>query len=122
MNFDELNQILKYEIFFHHNDQLQAAHIILSFKPISTHFQISKHIIKAKDPRLVRVNVAVEGFIQKALLTETQFVELLAHQVSQLIVEGEKIIPSEDEAEVQSEEAKKEGFESLVLEEDFELF
>ena len=66
--------------------------------------------------------MAVEGFNQKAPPTGTQFIELLAHQVAQLIVEGEEIIPSEDEAEVQSEEAKEEGFESLVHEEDFELF
>nr|POE92508.1 hypothetical protein CFP56_37952 [Quercus suber] len=80
------------------------------------------HIIKAKDTCLVKVDVAVEGFIQKAPPAKTQFVELLTQQVAQLIVEGEKIIPSKDEAEVQSKEAKNEGFESLVREEDFELF
>nr|POF09847.1 hypothetical protein CFP56_73237 [Quercus suber] len=43
-------------------------------------------------------------------------------EVAQLIAKGEEIIPSEDEAEVQSKEAKEEGFESLVREEDCEVF
>nr|POE95951.1 hypothetical protein CFP56_47045 [Quercus suber] len=43
-------------------------------------------------------------------------------EVAQLIAKGEEIIPSEDEAEVQSKEAEEEGFESLVREEDCEVF
>ena len=63
--------------------------------------------------------MTVEGFIRKPPPTGTQFMELLAHQVAQLIAEGEGIIPSEDEAKVQSEEFEEEGFKSLVCEEDF---
>ena len=48
--------------------------------------------------------------------------ELPAHQVAQLIAEGEEIIPLEEEAKVQSEEVEEEGFKSLVGEEDFEVF
>nr|POF00739.1 hypothetical protein CFP56_77029 [Quercus suber] len=43
-------------------------------------------------------------------------------EVAQLIAEGEEIILSEGKAKVQSKEAKEEGFESLVREEDFEVF
>lgn len=48
--------------------------------------------------------------------------ELPAHQMAQLIAEGEEIIPSKDETKVRSKEAKEKGFESLVHEEDFEVF
>lgn len=66
--------------------------------------------------------MAIEGFIRKAPLAGTQYVELPAHQVAQLIAKGKEIIPSKDETEVRSEEAKEKGFESLVCEEDFEVF
>lgn len=42
--------------------------------------------------------------------------------MAQLITEGEEIIPSEDEAKVQFEEAKEEGFQGIVCKEDFEVF
>ena len=42
--------------------------------------------------------------------------------MAQLIAEGEEIMPSEDEAEVQFEEVEEEGFKSLVYEEDLEVF
>lgn len=42
--------------------------------------------------------------------------------MAQLIAEGEEIIPSDDKAEAQSEKVEEESFESLVREEDFEVF
>ena len=42
--------------------------------------------------------------------------------MTQLIVEGEEIIPSEDEAKVQFEEAEEESFGSLVHKEVFKIF
>ena len=42
--------------------------------------------------------------------------------MTQLIVEGEEIIPSEDEAKVQFKEAKEESFGNLVHEEVFKIF
>ena len=65
VNFTDLNQILgflRFKIFLHNDGQLWVAHVILGFEPISTHFQISKHVIEAKDAHLARVNMAIEGF------------------------------------------------------------
>ena len=43
--------------------QLQAAHLILGYKPISSSFQVPKCIIKARDPYLQRISVVVPGFL-----------------------------------------------------------
>ena len=45
------------------DDHLQAAHVILGYKPISLGFQAPKCVIKANDPRLPRISVAFEGFV-----------------------------------------------------------
>ena len=45
------------------DNQLRAAHLILGYTPISRAFQVPKCVIKAYDPRLHRINVAVEGFL-----------------------------------------------------------
>ena len=118
VNFDKLNNILRFEIFLHRDGQLWAAHVILGFKPISTRFQVLKHVIKAKDSRLARVDMPIEGFIRKPSPTGTQLIELPTPQVTQPLVEGEKIISLDNEAEAQSEEveeeAKEESSEILV--------
>ena len=63
VNFSELNCILKSEIFVHRDGQLWELHVILGFNLISKHFQSPKHIIRAKDPRLALIDVAVPGFL-----------------------------------------------------------
>ena len=45
------------------NGQLRVAHLILGYMPISRTFQASRCVIRAKDPRLHRINVAYEGFV-----------------------------------------------------------
>ena len=59
----DLTKILQPEIFVHIDRQLWAAHLILGYKPISTNFQAPKYVIKAKDPRLHQINIAVPGFL-----------------------------------------------------------
>ena len=76
VNFNLLNQVLRSEIFLNQDGELRAVHVILGFKPITTCFQVSKHVIKAKDQRLALVDVAVKGFIQKPPHAGTQLVEL----------------------------------------------
>ena len=39
------------------------AHLILDYTPISKSFQALKCVIKAKDPHLYRISVAVLGFL-----------------------------------------------------------
>nr|POE52479.1 hypothetical protein CFP56_77091 [Quercus suber] len=71
VNHEDLNRILQSEIFLHKDEQLRAAHVILGYKPISSSFQSPKHIIKAKDPRLPLIDVAVLGFIASPPPKET---------------------------------------------------
>ena len=52
-------KILKIEIFVNIDKKLRAAHLILNYNPFSFSFQVPKCVIKAKDPRLHQINVAV---------------------------------------------------------------
>ena len=63
VNKDSLNKILQAEVFMNEDGQLRAAHLILGYKPISSSFQAPKCIIKARDPRLQRISVAVLDFL-----------------------------------------------------------
>ena len=76
MNFNLLNRVLRSEIFLHWDGQLRVVHAILGFKPISNRFQVSKHVIKARDSCLILVDVAIEGFIHKPPLEGMQLVKL----------------------------------------------
>ena len=62
-----LDKILKVEVFVHKDGQLRAAHLILDYTPISSSFQALKCQIKAKDPYLHLINVAVPGFLNLCL-------------------------------------------------------
>ena len=81
------------------------------------HFQSLKHVIKAKDPQVAKIDVAVEGFIKGPPLAGTLPVELTAYQVDQIIQAKEEPIPSEKE----QEEVVKETV-IVDLEEGFEIF
>ena len=81
----DLNRILKFEIFLHIDRQLHAAHVILGYTLISTHFQSSKNVIKAKNPQLAKIDVAIEGFIKRPPLLRTLLVNLIIQQVSELM-------------------------------------
>nr|POE90485.1 hypothetical protein CFP56_48584 [Quercus suber] len=73
--------------------------MILSFTPISNHFQQSKHAIKARDSRLALVDVAVEV--------------LTCHR-------GDYILRQREDTE--SEHVSEEDTENPVRDEDFEVF
>ena len=54
-----LDRVLKAEIYVNEADgQLWAAHLILGYTPFSFAFQAPKYVIKARDLRLHRINVA----------------------------------------------------------------
>ena len=72
VNQPSLDKILKAEVFVHTNGQLRAAHLILDYIPISKSFQAPKCVIKAKDPRLQRINVAAPGFLLSGPIPERQ--------------------------------------------------
>ena len=76
VNEPNLTRILQSEIFVHTDEQLRAAHIILSYRPISTNFQAPKYVIKAKDSRLHQINIAVPGFLTSPPPKGTHLIEL----------------------------------------------
>ena len=116
VNSPDLNKIFQSEIFLHIDGQPCVAHVILRYTLISTCFRSPKNVIKAKNPCLARIDVAVEGFIKRPPPVGTLVVDLTAQQVAQLIQTKEPI-PSEEE----QEKATKEN--SVVdLEEDFKVF
>ena len=64
VNKEGLDIILKAEVFVNEdNGKLRATYLILGITPISRAFQAPKCVIKAHDPRLRRISVAVEGFL-----------------------------------------------------------
>ena len=52
VNQPDLNNVLKAEVFVHSDGPLRAAHLILGYYSISSSFQATKRVIKARDPRL----------------------------------------------------------------------
>jgi len=59
VNQPSLDKILKAKVFVHSDGQLRATHLILNYTPISKSFQALKCFIKAKDPRLHWISIAV---------------------------------------------------------------
>lgn len=78
---------------------------------------LQKYIIKAKDPWIARIDVAIEGFLTGPPPKGTQAIELTAHQVTDFIQVEEESIPSEEE---QDETIREHSF--INHEEDFEVF
>ena len=63
VNQPSLDKILKAEVFIHSDGQLRVAHLILGYTPLSSNFRAPKCVIKAKDPRLHLINIAMPGFL-----------------------------------------------------------
>ena len=64
VNRESLDRILRSEVYINEADgQLQAAHLILGYTPISRAFQAPKCVIKANDPRLHIISVAYERLV-----------------------------------------------------------
>jgi len=86
VNVPKLNQILRSTIFLHKDGQLRVVHMIVGFTPISKCFQGPKHVIRAKDPKLALIVVAVPGFLLiKPPLARTQDAQLPAPLVTKLL-------------------------------------
>ena len=63
VNEPDLTKILKAEIFVHKDGQLRVTHLILGYDPMSSSFQAPKYMIKARDPLLHQINIAVLSFL-----------------------------------------------------------
>ena len=62
-NVATLNYLLRSQIFVNNDGQLQAAHLILDYEPISRTFQDVGNAIKANDYRLARIDVFRPTFL-----------------------------------------------------------
>ena len=94
------------------DNHLRAAHLILGYTPISRAFQAPKCVIKAYDPRLHRINVAVEGFLLPKGASFLEGVPLVGSSSSCLMVK------EEEEKTEKEEEVVKLG----LSEDEFEVF
>ena len=124
-----MDRILQAEIYVNESDgQLRAAHLILGYNPISRAFQAPLCVIRARDPRLHRINVAYEGFVvpqgiplpKYSPLTEPLPVATLATGATSSPPPPLPVFQVEEEQEVEREE---EGFVDLTLStDDYEVF
>ena len=120
-----MDRVLQTEIYVNESDgQLRAAHLILSYNPISRAFQVPSCVIRAKDPQFHRISVAFKGFVvpqgvplpKYSPLTEPLPVASLAAAVTS----SPPIFQVEEEEEVEQEE---EGFVDLtLLTDDYKVF
>ena len=80
--------------------------MILGFNPISKRFKSPKHVIRAKDPRLALINVAVPGFLTRTPPPSgTQDAQLPALLITKLLYSQELPIPSDYKAKERTPEA-----------------
>ena len=99
------------------NGQLRATHAILKYTLISSNFQSPKHVIKAKDPQLAKIDIAVPRFLVGPPPKGTQDVVLTAQQVAEIIQAKEEFISLD---EVQQEHARE--LVIIDLKKDFKVF
>ena len=85
--------------------------------PISNHFQSLKNVIRAKEPRLALIDVAILGFLTKPPPSGTQDAQLLALLVAKLLYSHEQAILFNEEPEECTPEPTQED-----LDKDFEIF
>ena len=113
VNGPDLTKILKVKIFVHKDGQLRAAHLILSYYPISSSFQAPRYVIKATDIRLHQINIVVLGFLDASLVPEGVQQALLPFQH----MAEEEVTPSQ--LAIKDEEQVVEVLDSM---DDFEVF
>ena len=64
-NVAALNYLLRSKIFVSEDRQLRVVHLILDFEPISRTFQEIGHAIRARDPRINRIDVSRPDFLAR---------------------------------------------------------
>ena len=129
-----LDRILRSEVYVNEADSpLRVAHLILGYTPISRAFQAPKCVIKAKDPRLHRINVAYEGFVvsegipipEGTPLTQPLFMATpsIGASSSQPVLQEEEEGEEKEEEQEEQEEENPEGIVTLSESlEEFEVF
>ena len=120
-----MDRVLQVEIYVNESDgQLRAAHLILGYNPISRAFQTPSCVIKAKDPRLRRINVAYEGFVVPQGIPLPKYSPLIeplpVASLAVIATSSPSVFQVKEEEEVEQEE---EGFVDLTsATEDYEVF
>ena len=72
VNVQALNILLRSEIFVSEDGQLRAAPLILDYKLLSRTLVDVGQAIRARSPRLARINVSIPGFLAWRLLPPVQ--------------------------------------------------
>ena len=93
------------------------VHVILEFTPISNRFQSPKNVIRAKDPRLVLIDMVVHGILTKPPPSGTQDAQLLALVAAKLLYYQEQAIPSDNKPEKHTPKSTQDD-----MDKDFEVF
>ena len=63
----DLNFVIRFEIFVHFDGQLRATHLILDHTPAYTSFQDPSHELTVGSPLLSYLDVRLRGFLPKGL-------------------------------------------------------
>ena len=63
INIPALNYLLRSQIFVNDDGQLQAAHLVLDYDPLSRSFQDVDNAIRANDYRLAHIDVSRPHFL-----------------------------------------------------------
>lgn len=72
VNVQALNFLLRSEIFVSEDGQLRAAPIILDYEPLSCTLVDAGQAIRARSPRLARIDVSIPGFLARRDLPPVQ--------------------------------------------------
>ena len=113
---------MKAELFIHTDGQLRVAHLILDYILILFSFQALKCQIKARDPRLHLINVAMPGFLNpgsgpQGVLKIESLLQCKAED------EATPFQPATREGEEEEEEEKEEEVvEVFDSKDEFEMF
>ena len=83
------------------DNQLRAAHLILGYTPISRAFQAPKCVIKARDPCLHRISVAIEVFLLPEGASVSEGIPLVGFSSSRPVVKEEEENTEKEEVVVE---------------------
>ena len=113
VNQPSLDKILQAEVFVHKDGQLWAAHLILGYTPLLSSFQAPKCAIKAKDPHLHQISVAILGF----LITDP-----IPEGILKIALPSQQTAKEEATSSQPTTKEEEETIEVSGSEDDFEVF
>lgn len=89
VNIQAFNFLLRSEIFVSEDNQLCAAPLILDYEPLSRAFVDAGQAIRARSPRLARIDVSKPGFLVRRDLPPAQL--LVQHVLQKVVAQGEGV-------------------------------